>query len=83
MLKIVSRIDYREQDEHGSNLYRAKTMIKQMKEDLEKTKDSKIKRRLKQNIAETEKLIQEMIDSPENSEEVKKLLQVWVDNMDL
>lgn len=82
-LQIASKLTAREKDVHGTNAYRMKVIIKQLEDDLASTRDSAIKRRIKENLEELKQISDDIINEPDRSEELKRMLKAWVDHIEV
>ena len=80
---IAASLDKREGDVHGSSIYRLKMVMKQLEEDLEKTTDSKLKKRIRNNLKELQEIIDTIVNDPSKSKELQQLLRAWVDGIQL
>lgn len=80
-IRLASNIQKYEDDEHGSHIYRIKKMIEQLEDDLKKTKDSSLKRRIRSNIKELNDMIENIIHNDKIPDEVYKMLDAWVNTI--
>jgi hypothetical protein len=80
-IEILGKLSDREGSVHGSNVHRMGVILKQLEDDLKRTKDSKLRARIIANMNDLKKIHEEMLNDPEKSNILSNLFRAWVEHI--